>query len=203
MKFMVLTLLACLLPVTAFAAPSFDERFQFLYFATFEGAHADGLTDAEVDRILLRDGGQGGFLHFIHACPICMTVLNGLVAYRARPAFVGFKLPAHESEHRTLGAGLPEELRQQLASEQIGVRLKAINALLTRWVERRLALLNLTPEQRQPWAQRFEDGRKEGMKYLETFRQNGSLKFYAPGFAEFKECAVCNAATQRTFMGAK
>ena len=201
MKPLALTLLVCLLPLTALTAPAFDERFQFLYFAAFEGAHADGLTDAKVDRILLRDGGQGGFLHFIHACPLCMPVMNGLVAYRARPAFVGLKMPEHESQHRTLGEGLPEELRQQLASEQASVRLKAINALLTRWVERRQTLLNLTPEQRKAWDQRFEDGRKDGMKYLESFRQNGTLKVFAPGYADLKECAVCNGATKRRFMG--
>ena len=203
MKLILLTLLVCLLPAPAFTAPAFDDRFQFLYFATLEGAHADGLTDAETDRILLRDGGQSGFLHFIHACPLCMPVMNGLVAYRARPALVGFKLPAHESQHRTMGAGLPEALRQQLVSEQASVRLQAINTLLTRWVARRLTLLNLTPDQRKAWDQRFEDGRKEGMKYLETFRQNGTLKVFAPGFADLKECAVCNAVTQRTFMGPK
>ncbi|NBV23268.1 MAG: hypothetical protein EBS05_15275 [Proteobacteria bacterium] len=185
-------------------SPPFDERFQFLYFATIEGAHADGLTDAEVDRILLRNGGKGAFMHFIYACPICMPVLNGLLAYRTRPEFFGFKkMATHQSEHPTMGEGLSKELREELASDRQGVRLKAINALLTRWVDRRMEMLNLSPEQRKVWDKRFEDGRKEGMLMLENFRSQGSLKDLAPGFVDFKECAVCNAATKRSFMGPK
>ncbi len=188
---------------SAAAVTPFDERFQFLYFATLEGAHADGLTDAETDRILMRDGGQGAYLHFIYACPICMPVVNGLRAYRGRPEFFSYKLPEHQSKHRTMGEGLPEDLRKQLASESQGTRLKAINTLLARWVDRRLQSLNLTPEQRKEWDKRLEDGRQEGMRYLENFRQNGSLKVFAPGYEDFKECAVCNAATKRMFMGPK
>ena len=70
-----------------------------------------------------------------------------------------------------------------------------------RWGERRLTMMNLTPEQRKKWEQRFEDGRKEGMKMLVDFRQQGndSLKAGAPGFTTFQECAACNAATFRPF----
>jgi hypothetical protein len=188
--------------VAALAEPPFDERFQFLYFATIEGAHADGLTDAETDRILLRaDNGKGAHLHFVYACPICMPVINALLAYRTRPPWFGYKIFGHPAEHRTMGAGLSAELRQQLASDDQGTRLKAVNTLVARWVERRLTMMNLTPEQRKKWEQRFEDGRKEGMKMLVDFRQQGndSLKAGAPGFTTFDECAACNAATLRPF----
>ena len=191
-------LLALLLAtVSASAAATVDERFQFLYLATIEGALVDGLTNEEADRILMRDGGKGAYQHFIYACPICMPVLNGLLAYRARPELFGYKKPP------VMGTGLPEELRKQLASDDLAIRLKAVNALLARWVDRRLEMLSLTPEQRTIWDKRFEDGRQEGMKMLESLRQQGSLKTFAPGFADFKECAVCNAATKRTFMGPK
>ena len=183
--------------ISATAAATVDERFQFLYLATIEGALVDGLTNEETDRILMRDGGKGAYQHFIYACPICMPVLNGLMAYRARPGIFGYKKPP------VMGTGLPEDLRKQLAGDDLAIRLKAVNALLARWVERRLQMLNLTPKQRTIWDKRFEDGRQEGMKMLENFRQQGSLKVFAPGFADFKECAVCNAATKRTFMGPK
>lgn len=197
MKTILPLLLLLLLQARCFAATAYDDRFRFLYFATIEGAHVDGLTDAEADRILLRDGDKGAHQHFIYACPICMPVLNGLIAYRARPEFFGYK------DGRTMGKGLPQELRLQLASDDIAVRLKAVNSLLARWVEQRLQMLNLTPEQRTAWDKRFEDGRKEGMAMLDRFRQERSMKVFAPGFADFKECAACNAATKRTFMGPK
>ena len=38
---------------------------------------------------------------------------------------------------------------------------------------------------------------------LETFREQGSLKTFAPAFQNLKACAVCNAATGRTVMGGK
>lgn len=197
-------LLVLLFPLCLAAATPFDEQFQFIYFATLEGAHADGLTDAETDRILLRSGGkEGAYVHFVYACPLCMPVANGLCAYRTRPEWFSYKLPREQAEHRTMGAGLPVELRQQLASNDLATRLKAVNALVTRWVDRRMQSLNLTPEQRKDWERRLEDGRKEGMKMLDAFRQNGSLNVFAPGFADFKECAVCSAATKRGFMGAK
>lgn len=192
------TLFSLLIAIAgASAAEAVDERFQFLYFATIEGAHADGLTNEETDRVLMREGGKGAYAHFIYACPICMPVINGLLAYRARPEIFGYKKPP------VMGGALPEDLRKQLASDDLATRLKAVNALLARWVDRRLQMLNLTPEQRLAWDKRFEDGRQEGMKMLENFRQQGSLKVFAPGFADFKECAVCNAATKRTFMGPK
>ena len=195
MKSAFLTLLLAI--VNASTAAPVDERFQFLYLATLEGAYVDGLTNEEADRILMREGGKGAYLHFIYACPICMPVLNSLLTYRARPELFGYKQPP------VMGTGLPEDLRKQLASDDLAIRLKAVNALLARWVDRRLQMLNLTPEQRLVWDKRFEDGRKEGMKMLESIRQKGSLKVFAPGFADFKECAVCNAATKRTFMGPK
>lgn len=195
MKTAMLALL--LATVSASAIATVDERFQFLYLATIEGALVDGLTNEETDRILMREGGKGAYQHFIYACPICMPVLNGLVAYRARPEIFGYK------KAPMMGSGLPENLRKQLASDDLAIRLKAVNALLARWVDRRLQMLSLTPEQRTIWEKRFEDGRQEGMKMLESFRQQGSLKTFAPGFADFKECAVCNAATKRTFMGPK
>mgnify|MGYP003349086614 CR=1 FL=1 len=41
MKVIWMVLLGIILSVEALAEPPFDERFQFLYFATLEGAHAD------------------------------------------------------------------------------------------------------------------------------------------------------------------
>jgi hypothetical protein len=186
----------------AFAEDAFDERWQFVYFATLEGVFADGLTNDDVARILKQEP-AGAHMHFVYACPLCMPVINALRAYRARPEIFGYKLPEHQRTHHTFGTGLDAALRTKLASERVETRLEAVNALVKRWVERRLAMMNLTPAQRKSWDERFEAGRKEGMKMLETFRDQGTLKTFAPAFQNLKECAVCNAATGRTVMGGK
>ena len=203
MKTLLLALTLAFTTSSLRAVDLFDDRFQFIYFATLEGAFADGLTNEDVDRILRREG-EGPYQHFIYACPLCMPVINALLAYRSRPAIYGYKLPAHQDVNRTFGGGLAADLRQQLASERIEVRLQAVNALVKRWVERRLALMHLSPEQRREWDTKLENGRKEGMEILLIrFREQGSLKTFAPGFEQVKECAVCNAATGRAFMGGK
>jgi hypothetical protein len=186
----------------ASAEDAFDERWQFVYFATLEGAFADGLTNDDVGRILKQEP-AGVYMHFVYACPLCMPVINALRAYRERPEIFGYKLPEHQHKHHTLGSGLDATLRTKLASDRVETRLAAVNALVKRWVERRLALMNLTPAQRKSWDERLEAGRKEGMKMLETFREQGTLKTSAPAFQNLKECAVCNAATGRTAMGGK
>ncbi|MBM3876290.1 MAG: hypothetical protein FJ386_06170 [Verrucomicrobia bacterium] len=200
MKSLLLSASVLLLTLHLHAANAFDERWQFIYSATIEGAFADGLTNDDVDRIL-RKSGDGVYEHFVYACPLCMPVINALRAYRERPPLFGYKLSEHQDRHRTLGDGLDAALRAKLASDRVEPRLEAVNALVQRWVDRRLKLMNLTPDQRKTWNTRLEEGRKEGMKMLEKFRADGSLKVFAPGFANLKECAVCNAATGRPAMG--
>ena len=199
MKTLLLTFVLAFAAARLPAANPFDERFQFIYFAALEGAFADGLTDEEVDRILRREDKEG-YQHFVYACPLCMPVINALLAYRARPELYGYKVPP---AHRTFGDGLAADLRQQLASPRIELRMQAINTLVKRWVERRLATMQLTPAQRREWETKLEDGRKQGMELLTRFRQEGQLKTFAPGFTELKECAVCNAATSRPLMGGR
>ncbi len=60
-------------------------------FSVFEGLYEDGLSNEDLDRILLKEKNQAYF-HFIYACPICTATIWGLEAYRSRPdRFYGLK----------------------------------------------------------------------------------------------------------------
>ena len=52
----------------------FDEMYQFIFFAALEGLYRDGVSSADVESLLARNGRDGGYLNFISTCPIWMPV---------------------------------------------------------------------------------------------------------------------------------
>src|SRR5262245_14721387 len=70
-----------------------DPTTRFIFHAVLEGLYEDGLSNEDVDQILMRKEKQNYF-HFIYSCPICNATIWALEAYRARPDhFYGVKLP--------------------------------------------------------------------------------------------------------------
>lgn len=75
-------------------AGDFDEASRFVFYSVLEGFYEDGISNADVDQILLKQEGQTYF-HFIYACPVCTSTVWALETYRARPAyFYSMKSPA-------------------------------------------------------------------------------------------------------------
>ena len=75
----------------------FDEVHRFIFYAVLEGLYDDGVSNGDVDRILLK-GEKEYYFHFVYACPVCTPTIdalltlksfkkNGSVSYHA-PAFV-------------------------------------------------------------------------------------------------------------------
>ncbi len=172
-----------------------DDTSRFIFYSVLEGCYEDGLSNADVDQILLRaNNGNGGRLHFIYACPICGTTVAALETYRVRPENP-FNLKFGIS---TFGSGLPETVKKQLFSPDLHQRLIAVNALVKSWISRRMDKMNLTSDQRRALLVELEKKRKQGMEALKNFRKdsNGphSLQSFAPGYVDLDECAVCNGA---------
>jgi hypothetical protein len=167
----------------------FDETSQFIFFSVLEGLYADGLSNADVDQILMKREGESYF-HFIYACPICTATIWALETYRARPEkFYGLK-----SNASTFGPGLSGELKTQLYSPESNQRLLAINTLVHDWMLRRMDAMNLPAGERKTLLKEIEVKRKDGMDSLKNSRKGGTVATMAPAYADLEECAACNGA---------
>jgi hypothetical protein len=108
--------------------------------------------------------------------------LNACLVYRGRPAIAGFKVARD-----TFGAGLDAELEARCLGANRDERHAALNALVERWIERRMTALRLAEDERETWRARFEIMRKEGMGNLSGLQQGGA-------YEALKRCAVCDGA---------
>lgn len=179
----------------------FDETYQFIFFATLEGLYRDGVSDKEVDALLATKGKDGGYLNFIYTCPICMPVEGAIVTYKVRPSIHHLKTLNHQTGERTFGKqGLPQEVSDALRSENPRIRLKAVNELVGKWIDYRMDHSAMTDGQKKDLIEELKKRRKQGMEALRQFamKMNGpdSMKYFAAGYEDGDECAVCNAALQ-------
>ena len=64
----------------------FTPTYRLVFYAVLEGCFEDGLTDADVNQILLKEKPDTHYYeHFIYACPVCMPTMHALETYRQRP----------------------------------------------------------------------------------------------------------------------
>lgn len=181
--------------VTSSKDHGIDEAARFIFFSVIEGLYEDGLSNEDVDQILLKKDQGSNFCHFIYACPICTATIWGLQAYRSRPD----RLYSLKSSQSTFGPGLSGPLHRQLYSEDSDDRLIAINTLVQKWIARRMDRINLSEKQRADLQAALEKKRKEGMAVLQSFRdgEHGpgfGVKQAAPAYEHLDECASCNGA---------
>ncbi len=171
-----------------------DKTSQFIFYSVLEGLYEDGLSNKDVDQILIKKENQGYF-HFIYACPVCGATIWALEAYRSRPErFYGLK-----RDGSTFGNGLSSSLRDQLYSENATQRLIVINKLVKDWIARRMDKLNLSQKDRIELERALEKKREAGMEALKSFRRlehgpNFGVAEAAPAYKDLDECAVCNGA---------
>ena len=171
----------------------FDEGTRFIFYSVLEGCYDDGLTNAEVDQILLKKDHQC-YYHFIYACPICTPTIWALQAYRQRPdAFYSIK----GGRGATFGPGLSPAQHAQLFSDDPRVRLGLINGLVKDWIARRMLAMRLNDSERAKLLADLEDKRDQGMQDLKSFKKDpgpNGVSYFAPAYLDLDECAVCNGA---------
>jgi hypothetical protein len=158
---------------------------QLVFFAVLEGLYEDGVSTDDVERILAVDPRtkQPRFSeHFVDACPLCMPAFDAFQLYRSRPMFYGRKDSIDK-----FGPGLELILAKKLHSDQKADLLEAIQALVNRWVSRRLDSMRLTKDEREQWTAVIEEGRKRGMTNLQQ-GQAGNRNEYVG----WKGCAICD-----------
>jgi len=173
-----------------------DATSRFIFFSVLEGLYEDGVSNQDVDQILMKKDKQC-YYHFIYACPICTATIWALQAYRSRPeAFYSLK----SGRGATFGPGLSDAQHQQLYSKDPHQRLAAINALVRDWMARRMDRMNLSQKDREELTKGLEKARQQGMEDLKSFRANSEqgspngIEYYAPAYTDITECAVCNGA---------
>lgn len=174
---------------------NFSETYQFIFFAVLEGLYHEGVSDTDVDALLLQND-EKSYVNFIYACPICSPTLFAIQTYKNRPQFTSLKLHNYQTEQRTFGYGLLPETSKLLHSENPKDRLKALYSLVNLWISYRMDKMNLSVDDRNKLLHKIEKDRKSGAQLLESFSKNGTLKDYAPSYSADDECVICNAAAQ-------
>jgi hypothetical protein len=151
---------------------------RFLFFAVLEGLCEEGLPDELVTEILEKDRAGDKYVHFVYACPICTPTVEAFRAFALRDKFqYSRKGEAFFSE-----CTVPEEILKDLQDGSDERLRKGLHALIERYVQRRMDVLRLTPEERSEWNGRLMAGRKKGMGYLQSFK------------LDMKECPSCEGA---------
>ena len=176
------------------ALPSeFDPAHRFLFDAVLEGCYEDGLSDADVGRLLSHEADGGGLTHFVYACPVCTPVVHALEAYQSRPRhFSSLKSGAN-----TFGSGLAESIRRQLNSADPEARFAAVHQLVHDWTLRRIELQRLNATEKKDLQDRLEAMRKEGMLHLADYRKSPPPGGVISSYLRKNDCPSCNGATLR------
>ncbi len=176
---------------------AFGEAYQFVFYSVVEGLYRDGANQTDVERILLKQGDDQWYDHFIYSCEICTSVLLAVQLYNKRPALSMYK--GHPTSH-AFGDGFSSAATQGLRADDVKVRLTTIHGLVARWIDERMDRMHLPEEERVSLRRAFEDGRQQGMRALQGFQKDPELlRRYAPGYAGLDECAICNAANHMDF----
>ena len=142
------------------------DRSRFLLMAVLEGLWEEGPDPALLKALLDRPRE-----HFVPKCPICTPVAHAVRIYVENP-----DVPVFGARGSAFPAGLADGLR----SADRASRVKALEELVARYVDRRFRSLGASQ-------------RDEMRKYLEVGKQDG-LALMEPDFG--KACPSCSGATR-------
>lgn len=161
---LVLLLAGCAAPP---APPVSDEdRSRFLLLAVLEGLWTDGPDPALFKQLLEKPRD-----HFVPKCPLCTPVAHAIRMYVENS-----DVPVYGAR----GNGFPRELAAGLGSADRAGRIRALEGLVARYVDRRLA--------------RMRPGEQiEMKKYLNIGKQDG-MALMEPEFG--RACPSCSGATR-------
>ncbi|MBI3858032.1 MAG: hypothetical protein HY293_20320 [Planctomycetes bacterium] len=146
-----------------------DDRTKFLLSALFDGLLED-FPDPAIFQPILKEEDK----YFVAKCLICWPVTDGLKAYlKARESW------RYPSENVSK---FPQEIKDGLTNPDRAARLKAIEAMVERYVARRFETSGMTSGEKQSMKSWLIMGKKYGMSVKEE------------SFGDF--CPSCNGATK-------
>lgn len=160
--------LAVLLLAGCAATPavSDEDRSRFLLMAVLEGLWADG-PDPGLLKPLVNQPRD----HFVPKCPICTPVAHAVRMYVENP-----DVPVYGAR----GNAFPGNLAAGLGSGDRAARVRALEGMVARYVDRRFA--RMTPGERAEMKKYLDVGRQDGMALME------------PEFG--RACPSCSGATR-------
>ncbi len=167
--------------------PAVGDPQRLVFHAVLEGLYRDGVSNEVVDAVTEVDGETGWPRFFIYACPICMPCFDAFRTYRARPEFFGSK-----QRRDTFGAGLPDDVKRQLLSEDPVLRVAAIRDRIEIWIGRRLETMRLRADEREEALRRFREMGKKGSALLEGYQKRERTAIY--GHMEY--CPFCEGVAR-------
>ena len=165
--------------------PRFSDTHKFIFFAVLEGLYNDGVGDISVAAIL----GESGTENFVIACPICGPASRAVEFYQDRPTMGGKKMVT-----KTFGPGLTVEERKALVGEP-EERRELVQALISRWIEARIAASHLPEEKEKKLRENLRKYRERGTEALKRFQNGENGEFLQKVYAGWDYCPSCNGAT--------
>lgn len=151
------------LAVLAFAqdsrkAPSEAELNRFVFFAVLEGAYEDGIGPDALD-VILKKNEKGEYSNFIYECPICTPSVEAFRAFAQRQSYYygrkgeAYFGPASEETRKLM--------KEIVAGGQSDRYNKALDALMKRYISRRLDSLKLSDADRAVWLKALKVGQEK------------------------------------------
>jgi hypothetical protein len=147
-------------------AVSDEDRSRFLLMAVLEGLWADGPDPALLQPLLDKPRD-----HFVPKCPLCTPVAHAIRMYVESP-----DVPVYGAR----GNAFPRELADGLKSSDRAARVRALEAMVARYVDRRFA--RMTPGEQIEMKKYLNVGKQDGMALME------------PEFG--RACPSCSGATR-------
>jgi hypothetical protein len=162
-----------------------DRVCRMVFFAVLEGLYEDGVSSEAADNVVgkTKDAPAQIKHTFVFQCPLCHPVYEAFRLYQQRPRF--------RDKGNTFGKGLDPKLERDLRSERLRTRQTALQAVVHRWVERRLAGMRLSAKEKNDWARRLEERSQQGNALLSGLKTTDPwYRGWGYGF-----CAACKGCT--------
>jgi hypothetical protein len=135
--------------------PSTAALNRFVVFAVLEGLFEDGMPSETVELILSKNE-KGEYENFVYACPICTPSVEAFRAFQMRRQFY------HGRKGEAYFDARPDALFDEIAKQSKQKRYnQALDALMRRYIRRRLDRLNLSADERAGWLAALKTGREQ------------------------------------------
>ncbi len=179
-------------------AGEYSDHHRMIFYAVLEGCYEDGLTNEDIDIIIPKNerGGRKMNANFVHTCPLCQPAFDAFSLYASREKFDGQKV----TKYNTFGPGLDDETKKQLRAEP-KKRRKAIQGLISRWVEKRADLLRLTKEERSDLQGALKEMKEKGDEALSKFQKYDPGTFFFESYKDWEGCPICEGAVGAKMSG--